>query len=422
MLDSFKNKEWTSIFVIFIVLYVSTSFYCKNILSESENMLIATAAVLFCTAKRWPFRISILQFFFCTVFSLISLISSILADDKEKLVIHSILVMFCAFVLTSIISFDEFKKCFSWIMVAVCACSLCTFLIQIFAPDSLTIFPKISRPGGFSVYNQFFCVTPIYNRFLRAYGFFWEPGAFQTFINAAIVFVIFGKEMHRVAKLIILYIALALTFSTTGWFVGFVNLAILILVNYHKSGKSFLPLLWMPLLFVGIIAGLIFSPDNIDGVMFGTAKLEAFMDGPSHGSVNSSSVRYDSIYYAIKLFFQSPVIGCGFNGVTDMTQTMYHSMFTCTPLNYFAMYGIFYGTIVGYCIFQIARSLTSFRYDILAILIFVSFMVSTFSEQYVNYLIMDIFIMYGARIASERFVGERVEKNKQENHFFPTIL
>ncbi len=422
MLNYFKSKDWMTVITIFVLLYVSTSFYCKNLLSETENMLVATVAVLILAINKWPFRINIVQFFVCTVLCLISLITSLIAEDEGKLLIHSILVMYCAFLFTSIISFDEFRKCFSWIMIAVCACSICTFFIKILVPNALTIFPQISRPGGFSVYNQIFCVTPVYNRFLRAYGFFWEPGAFQTFLNAAIVFVIFEKGMHRTAKLITLYIALALSFSTTGWLVGFINLAILVLVNYHNSGKSFLSLLWIPLLIVGIIAGLIFSPDNIDGITFGTAKLEAFIEGPSHGSVNSSSVRYDSIYYAIKLFFQSPIIGSGFNGVTEMTRTMYHSMFTCTPLNYFAMYGIFYGAIVGYCIFQIARSLTMFRNEILAILIFFSFIVSTLSEQYVNYLIMDVFIMYGARIVSEHLMGENAQKNVQENHFLSTIL
>ena len=394
---------------IFVVLYVSTSFYCKNILSETENMLIALVTVLFLAIKKWPFKINLAQFFVCTILCMLSLITSMLADDEGKLVIYAVLVMYCAFFFTSIIHFETFIKLFSRIMVVVCVFSSIVFILHAIVPDVFTIFPKMTRGigGYYFYYNLFLCVASSSDKFFRAHGFFWEPGAFQTFINLAIIFVAFETNKHRNKMLVILFVTLILTFSTTGWIVGLINLAVLILVNYRNSGKSILPLLWLPIIAIGVVIGLAVLPDNIDGITFGTAKLEAFADGPSHGHTTSSSVRYDSIYYAIILFFKSPIIGSGFNGIKDMTQTMYHSMFTCTPLNYFAMYGIIYGSVVGFSIYQMSRYLTTFKNEVLAILIFFSFLVSTISEQYVNYLIIDIFIMYGVQIACDRFIGKK---------------
>ena len=407
MLNFFKNKDWISIISIFVVLYVSTSFYCTNLLSESVNMLIALVMVLFLAIEKWPFKISLFQFTICTILCMLSLITSMLAGDEGKLMVHSVLVMYCAFFFTAIIPLEVFMKYFSRIMVMVCAFSSIVFILHTIDPKIFSIFPKITCGiESYKVYyNLFLCVAPSSNIFFRAYGFFWEPGAFQTFINLAILFVAFESSKHRSKMLIALYVALILTFSTTGWIVGLINLTVLILVNYRNSGKSILPILWLPVIVIGTVFGLAVAPDNIDGVTFGMAKLEYFADGPSRGKVTSSSVRFDSIYYAALLFFKSPIIGSGFNGVKDMTQTMYHSMFTCTPLNYFAMYGAVYGSIVGFSIYQMARYLTSFKNEALAMLIFVSFWVSTISEHYVNYLIMDIFIMYGTQIACERFMG-----------------
>lgn len=412
MFDFFKTKKFFLIISAFVILYFSTSFYSKNFLNESVNILIASFFVLILAIKNWPIKFSLSHFFICALFCLLSFTTSFLSDDEAKLMVYSILVMLLAFLFTSSVPFTDFKEVFVKIMIFVCVISICIYVIHVYMPNILSIFPTLSRHDGFTVYNMFFCIEPVYNKFIRASGFFWEPGAFQTFINLAIIFVFFENEKNRMYKLIVLYTALILTFSVTGWIVGFINLFVLVFMRYEKSGRSFFYLLFLPILLLGIFLVLKYSPDNIEGVTFGAAKLDSFMEGPSHGSYNSSSVRYDSIFYAVKLFLEAPILGSGFNGISAMTQNMYHNMLTCTPLNYFAMYGFFYGCLVGLCVFQIARFLTSFKNEKLAFLIFISFFVSTISEHYVNYLIMDIFIMYGALFLKNSFFDETSFNNE----------
>lgn len=340
-----------------------------------------------------------------------SIITSLYADDELKFAIHSVLAMFIAFVFTSVISLKKFLFIFSRLMVCISLLAILIFFLHMVVPEILEYFPKLSHQGGFSVYNLFICVTPVSKNFYRAYGFFWEPGAFQTFINLAILITIFEKSRNQHKHLLILYVCLLLTYSTTGWIVGVINLCVLIFKKYFDSRKSIIPLLWIPLLIIGVFTFLIVSPDNIDGASFGANKLRQFIEGPSHHTATSASTRRDGFYYGFKIFVENPLIGGGFKAFSDMAQNMLHGMFTCTPINYFAKYGILYGTMISYFIFSFIKQVTKTKNKILVILACSSFLVSISSEQYVNNLIMDVFIMYGAQIASERFVGYSKETN-----------
>jgi len=127
------------------------------------------------------------------------------------------------------ISKSDFFKCYFQVLFIITLISIPCYLFGILFPEYI-----ISNIPITPIWNFSLRLTPFYNFplyvFTRNYGMYWEPGAFQAFINVAIYFgIIKGiKDVkHKGFKLCILIIGLITTFSTAGYFVF-----LLILMNY----------------------------------------------------------------------------------------------------------------------------------------------------------------------------------------------
>jgi len=378
----------------FMILFASTSYFCKNTLSETTNICLMMIGMMPLLLFR-RIRISTKVFVMVVVLCLISVFSSVLAGDEFKLILYPCLTFFVAIVYCSLVTLDEFKFAFSNIMVFTAGFAICAYLLYIFLPNLVMGMPTITNTSGRFAYNLLFAViTP--RSFYRSEGFFWEPGAFQTFINIAIPMAFFSKNsQNKKRNLVVLYIALVLTFSTTAWIVGFFNLIYIIWGNdNYKNNKETKSLLGLVLL---AIIGLIlveYLPSNFGGTTFGIEKIRSFLNGPSNGTFDSASVRYDSVYYPLLLFLDNPLFGAGYVGMRSLSENMLHNMLTCTPMNYFAMYGFVYGILIMWLLFSYCK--TFHQKKIVGALIFLALLLTTFSEQYVNYAIVDVLIIFGA--------------------------
>ena len=56
-------------------------------------------------------------------------------------------------------------------------------------------------------------------------------------------------------------------------------------------------------------------------------------------------VRMNAIYYPFIEFTKSPLLGIGFSGYNRIGERLGYHMFTFTPVNYFAYFGLTYGVI-----------------------------------------------------------------------------
>lgn len=384
---------------VFLILYASTSFYCKNYYSETENTIIFLSALLllFIAYKGRIQRkivsngIMIIKFLFIIV---IGLVSSVLNRDEPKLILYEIIVYILALLFISVMKIEEFKIAFIDIMVFVSGFTIITYFMYLIFPNLFVLFPVLPSSGQV-VYNLGFSIIRRGAGIFRAYGFFWEPGAFQTFINFAIPLLVYDPYQNsKKLKLFILFIALLLTFSTTGYIVGVVNLLIVFTKDKNYETNKFFKLVFtiiIIILFIYLIYPII--PESISGVSFGFSKIRRFLQGTSIDAYDSSSVRFDSIYYPLQLFFSKPIFGTGFSGLDDLGSVMLHTMVTCTPVNYFAVHGFFYGIIIITAWYTFCRTIVSS--SISRSLIFLVYILAMFSEQYMNYLIMNLFILYG---------------------------
>lgn len=82
---------------------------------------------------------------------------------------------------------------------------------------------------------------------------------------------------------------------------------------------------------------------------------------------------------------------------------MYHSVLACTPANYFAMYGIIYGILFLWCLHKYGENFTNKK--IYKNMIFVAVLVSLISEHYVNYPILNVFILMASDKLFTRCIG-----------------
>jgi O-antigen ligase len=135
---------------------------------------------------------------------------------------------------------------------------------------------------------------------LRNNGLWWEPGAFQAFINISFIFgLILGKINFKIFMLF--FIAIISTFSTT----GIIVFAILSIVYYRqllKKQKKILIFLF--LLALPIINFINFYEITIN-------KFSATSE--NYGSYESRSNDFET---ASKMFIDHPLIGSGFGNAT----------------------------------------------------------------------------------------------------------
>lgn len=416
-----KKANFVYFFVVFGILYISLGYVSKNTVSETVNLIffiILILTLMFCNRGINSVK-SINKnclLVFC-IMIVISVMSLMLNQDNIKKSMYEIIVLLLSMIFVSNSELNLFKKYFVKVTLLVSIISILTAFVGRLFPSLLTIFPIIKNTGNGVAYNLFFCVVPIGYSMPRIQGFCWEPGAFQTILNLALPMLIFDdEEKNRKLKILVIFIALTMTMSLTGYLGGGINFILLLMKNRKSGGKSFLK--FIVILMLGILGLYLiypYVPNTINGVSFGFYKIKEFLQGTSKGSFDSASVRFDSVYYPLKVFANNALFGGGYVGLEEISKTMLHSMFTCTPINYFAVRGIIYGSIFVYGWYRYCTTISD--YWLHRVLLVVGCMLNLFSEQYMNYIFVGVFLMYGfLYMPSEKMIVDRGEIILDENN------
>ena len=167
-------------------------------------------------------------------------------------------------IIASYLSKKDFIKNYVNIMTIISLISLIHIFIVYFAPNFIEFMSRKIILG-----NHPYIISPFYtwgwnDIFERNSGPFWEPGAFQGYINIAILSIIFYKNdiKYLKCKILILIITLITTQSTTGYIVF---LIIIIMFGFNII-KEFTNNLLIKILIVFMIIGsgiYIISSNNI---------------------------------------------------------------------------------------------------------------------------------------------------------------
>lgn len=228
-------------------------------------------------------------------------------------------------------------------------------------------------------------------------GMFWEPGAFQSFVNLGLLFEISKRQTDK--KTVLLYIVTILTtYSTT----GYIGMLLILMIPFFKREGNVKKKL---LLLVGVFAVIVicyFTP-AINNLLFASSikgqstvfgKILNFFSGSSNSTVLSSAdVRYNAVFEVWNAFTERPLFGYGYSGLAERTYLYTHGMNTCTFLNWFASYGFLYGAVAIVGIILFSRKISS---GAICITLTVAILFAlTMSENYIQHASIILLIIYG---------------------------
>lgn len=300
--------------------------------------------------KIWAYLFLIVSFVIVSLFN----------NENLPRVVIKCLCITCGFLLTLLIGFERFFGSFCKAMAFICFCSIIFTSASYLVPSLIRLFPSIVNTAGARIYTCGF--AGVYEEYLavgfgprviiRSTGMFWEPGVFQIFINVAILFELFKMKKRSLARIAIYLIALALTFSTTGYITfGLILLLFYLFKSKAKMYKKIVAL--TSLTMIVLFLYFLLRESVIFELVFGK-----LIDN-ENGSMN---VRKASVIINWEIFTSNPLTGIGMERMEE--EFLYRSYNSTliygstdqnsnTLLYQLSAHGVFYGLpfIVGTFLF-----------------------------------------------------------------------
>lgn len=376
--------------VMFLILFLTSSFTITNDIISSKLTIalwiITSIYLLFSFNK----IVANTVVFFC-VLSLAFFISSVKNSENTRIMISNMFAFMTVFLFACAFDFEEFKEAFIKIMKFLSIISLVCF----------SIFSLIESLKGLFVVTNVVGRT-FSNLFLYAHshsvnrnqGMFWEPGAYQSFVNIALLFEITKKDIN-IKTVIIFVLTIITTFSTTGY-LGMALILLLLFLNNDKRKRKqksvIVCIAIIILIWVYFNQDILFNTNSssVFGKIIGFFKKEQY--NATQGS-NSATVRFFAIIKPMEKFFERPLWGWGYQGLIDQISQYTKGMNTCTFVNWFAVYGVLFGLCMLTGFISISRKIQKKTNAFL--LVFLILFVVTMSENYVNNAFFILLALYG---------------------------
>jgi hypothetical protein len=311
---------------------------------------------------------------------------------KQVIIAYGLLCISILFALS--FNYINYINLFISVMRIVTINSLISYFIAVFFPSLIQLTPTLVNSAGTTahVVGASFVVL---SGDIRNGGIFWEPGAFQTFlVMAALIEFHDNDNSMGSKKFIFIYMfALLTTLSTTG-FVSLVLLVIYIIFSKkHISAK--LKYISIAFLALGLLVFFIRNNPYLQYAFIDKLK-EMFNPSTTYGTAR---VRQDSIIFPTQKFLESPLFGVGAAGLGELEAITGHTMYTFTPINWYAKWGILYGSIMIIGLWKYTKFLTSdiFRRIFILGIILVSVSTEEFSSN-PSFLIYPLLGLFSAHV------------------------
>lgn len=287
--------------------------------------------------------------------------------------ISYILRIFACFLFCGCLDTDEFENMFIRVMFVIASMSLVCF--------------HISQTKGIvssAVVIDKYTLLGVYNytgyEIKRNSGIFWEPGAYQLFLNLAILFYVKSKNLSIKSLFsitgIVFVVSVLTTRSTTGYFTLAVIIAYLVFANWHALSwkQRVICLIPMLLLFVSGISVLL-SLDTIVNKFNGTG--------------NSFAIRLNDFFKSGGAIIQHPFIGYGlgthsFVSMASSRGIVANSVGLFCSAIYF---GVIYAAYYTFRIFKNSRQTQQKHFVVFAIIIFFSMMTEDFYRSAIYFVL-----------------------------------
>ncbi|RAP74011.1 hypothetical protein [Paenibacillus montanisoli] len=405
--DSKQKESFSSYIIIFLLLYITSSYYLNvsNVVPGIVSVLLLLFSVIigiFLNAKDFKLNFSLERLFLLFFLLIVALISAFIYQDGIYNHVIILAAVISGYLFTLSYSFNRFVKIYTNLMYFISIFSLVVFLIVSLYPSILYFAPIVGQRVGVNVHNLFFSVALPGAEFNRNYGFFWEPGAFEVYLNMALMFELFLTTKVRRKYIIIFIATIATTFSTTGYFALVPIIIAYILKDKNYLLKNLRIFKYIALLIIVVPLMFKLMPEDYSRLLFGKLNGVFTESGSTHFS---TSVRINAVVYPFYEFIKSPFIGIGYEKYLSMAAEKLYTMPTCTPINWFTLFGVLWGIPCNYYYLK-----NSFRYKcgtFSKILLAIAMLIIIFSEDFIRIAFIYVLVFYG--VDSVKFT------NKVEN-------
>ncbi|MEG1861803.1 MAG: hypothetical protein RRY07_10480 [Bacteroidaceae bacterium] len=392
-----KTVDLYTYIVIFFLIYLEWGYAC--VINESLTGIVKTALMIALVLplflyKTFKFRKENFALF---VFLSIVILLSSLRDSNFGNTILLFVPLFCGFVFTSAIKFENAVDKFCNTMSYLSGISLVVFFLSLVLPSFIQRFPIMVNVWGTPIHNLLISVAPSNVSFVRNYGITWEPGAFSLLLCISIFCLIVCYERLNKRKLTICIAALITTFSTMGYIV----LVIILFITRFKSVDTkhsrtgfFISIL--------IVFGLFFffTDDNNEMLSIVFGKLSGFSFGDDNPE--TTQARVNAIIFPWFAFLSNPILGIGYDAFKGLNETVCNNVATNTIMNWFALGGILLGGPCSYFYFKlVAKTSRRLKLNKLQLLVlFISFALLISTESLLRISLIYMIIFYGCSNAN----------------------
>lgn len=387
------KREKVNIAVTFGILFLTISFLISNDIVSNTitiGLWLSILAVLLLLCKG---RLNKRIFNVTILLAVIMLVTTLVSHENFSVYLKIVFSFFVASIYVSVFSLKEFAISFVKVMRFFCIVSLIGYFLHMAVPGVFNLF-AVQNAVGIRYSNWIFYIQYYGNgvNAMRNYGFAWEPGAFATCICLAMFLELLVLKSKIDYKRIGLYlITIITTFSTNG-IVACILLCLYVIFNDSQADKRVKRRIAIACI-VGLILILPFSDmffDTSTNSTFG--KLINYYNN-GEDKTSSTSVRIYAITKALEAFIKKPIMGWGYDGLRNVTYEFTLGMNTCTFINWFAVYGIIFGSIMMTGILRFSKSIGGgYTSNLFAVLFL--FMI-TMTENYVHNALILIIVLYG---------------------------
>ena len=396
-----KVNKWSYV-MAFIIIYLTDSLFfatngMREIIAVKRIGVVVIAGLMLLraeTIKKQKYDL-IMFFLSCSVLASMALARNVAQGYSYYTMVAS---LWFGYLYCREYSLEQFSHCYCNIMRIIAVVSLIGWL---FASEIISIgaIPTITNTVGVRYKMLFFtCIPTSMSLIGRNMGPFWEPGAYQIYLNVALFFSLFiQKNRFRILDCILFIIACITTKS--GAALAPIALLLAAYTFEKKHIKSFFAVFLLSVLIVVLFNTGMFN--DITEKMAGDAE------------TNSITYRWIGIEGAIRGFLNNPLFGSTPLKNEQIKQALAmkylgqrYASNTNTFLNYFAYYGILVGG------FMLVRSYRLFRTNmksfLAAVLAFSAYFISTSNEN----MMASLLIVTLTFLKSERMM-QREEKTEE---------
>lgn len=387
---------------IYLLIFMSSGYQINAIAGTKILLSFIGVVVLMLLIKgsRIHFKKTYIILFILIMINI--LLTIIISGDKLEQFVITVVMFATAFFSASYFEIHEFIKKYVNVMCFISVFSLGLFALWYILPNVVMLLPPIYNVHGAKAYDAIFSSIAAADTFKRNHGIFWEPGAFQTYVNLALLFHLFLPTKKSVRLIVIFSITILTTCSTTGYIVLF-----LIYAAYFISSKKYsyfiehkkVSAVIVLIIAIGTVAYLNFSYDYKNQIFGKVARY--FNQDANNSSITSTSVRVDSVLKTFTQFMENPVLGSGISRTRSFAANEGYSLTTCTFVNWFAYYGLFIGLTMNYGLYRLSKFIAAGMG--MRLLIFLIILLAIISEDYIRNPSILVFpmLMYNSEIRME---------------------